>query len=282
LRKVDEHHKEQHQEHQDEFEDKQSSLHEEHRPAEKAQPSSKGSLQEFPTHEPKKSTRLDDHCIETTVTVFAEVWGNEIGLKIDDTELVVEGSLANNQVYLFNMCLSAGVHEAILTDSYGDGWHGGYLRINGVDYGRDFLTGTIATHTFSIIGCIEMIMTVTSTIGANEIGLLIDGTEIVSMGSLANHQVYTYSVCLTVGAHIAALLDSYGDGWHGGYLTINGVDYGKEFLGGASQTHTFIVMEAVAGGAPWPSSLQPSPSPFPDSPSPLPSPSPAPSPSPSP
>jgi hypothetical protein len=77
-------------------------------------------------------------------------------------------------------------------------------------------------------------------------------------------------------------LDSYGDGWHGGYLTINGVDYGKEFLGGASQTHTFIVVEAVAGGAPWPSSLQPSPSPFPDSPSPLPSPSPAPSPSPSP
>jgi hypothetical protein len=62
------------------------------------------------------------------------------------------------------------------------------------------------------------------------------------------------------------------------YLTINGVDYGKEFLGGASQTHTFIVVEAVAGGAPWPSSLQPSPSPFPDSPSPLPSPSPAPSP----
>jgi hypothetical protein len=282
LRKVDEHHKEQHQEHQDEFEDKQSSLHEEHRPAEKAQPSSKGSLQEFPTHEPKKSTRLDDHCIETTVTVFAEVWGNEIGLKIDDTELVVEGSLANNQVYLFNMCLSAGVHEAILTDSYGDGWHGGYLRINGVDYGRDFLTGTIATHTFSIIGCIEMIMTVTSTIGANEIGLLIDGTEIVAMGSLANHQVYTYSVCLTVGAHMAALLDSYGDGWHGGYLTINGVDYGKEFLGGASQTHTFIVVEAVAGGAPWPSSLQPSPSPFPDSPSPLPAPAPAPSPSPSP
>ena len=123
-----------------------------------------------------------------------------------------------------------------------------------------------------------MIMTVTSTIGANEIGLLIDGTEIVAMGSLANHQVYTYSVCLTVGAHIAALLDSYGDGWHGGYLTINGVDYGKEFLGGASQTHTFIVVEAVAGGAP----LKPSPSPFPDSPSPLPSPSPEPSPSPSP
>ena len=77
LRKHDEHHEEQHQEHHDQFEGEQSSLHEEHRPAEKAQPSSKGSLQEIPTHEPKKSTRLDDHCIETTITVFAEIWGNE-------------------------------------------------------------------------------------------------------------------------------------------------------------------------------------------------------------
>ena len=38
-------------------------------------------------------------------------------------------------------CLAAGNHKITCKDSYGDGWHGGYLEINGVKYCEDFTNG---------------------------------------------------------------------------------------------------------------------------------------------
>ena len=229
-------------------------------------------------------------CVSTTMTVTTKSWGPEIGLTIDGTVIIAEGSLYNFQVYTYTVCLSSGSHEANLLDSYGDGWHGGFLTIGGVDYGKEFLTGTMSTHTF-YVGCIDTLMKITTTTWGSEAGLAIDGNELAAQGSLSNYQEYTYTVCLSPGVHEANLLDSYGDGWHHGYLTINGIDYGRDFLTGTSQVHTFNVGGPATGAPavtqPEPSTtplppLEPSPTPEPSTPTPSPSPLPSPSPSPSP
>ena len=75
---------------------------------------------------------------------------------------------------------------------------------------------------------------------AYEISFKIDGVTITS-GTLANYQTYTYSLCLAPGSHTLLLLDSYGDGWNGGYVKINNVNYGTTFTSGASMTFTFNV-----------------------------------------
>ena len=210
-------------------------------------------------------------CVDTLMMITTATWGNEIGLKIDGNEVVAQGSLGNYQIYTFSVCLDPGNHEAKLLDSYGDGWHGGYLTIGGVDYGKEFLTGTMSTHTF-LIGCIDTTLTITTMSWGTEIGLKVDGDDIVLPGALTDNMVSTYTLCLNPGVHEATLVDSYGDGWHHGYLTINGEYYGADFLTGTSMTSTFNVGGAVipttstlppTGALP---PLQPSPSPEPDSP----------------
>ena len=110
-------------------------------------------------------------------------------------------------------------------------------------------------------------MTLTTQTWASEISVKIDGVAITS-GTLGDFQTYTYWRCLTPGSHVLVLMDSVGDGWHGAYVTINGVNYGMSFTAGYSQTHTFHV--------------GPSPPPPPPPPPPLPPPSPSPPPSPPP
>ena len=83
-------------------------------------------------------------------------------------------------------------------------------------------------------------MTLAIQTWANEISVKIDGVAITS-GTLADYQTYTYSRCLTPGSHTLVLIDSAGDGWHGAYVTINGINYGTTFTAGYTQTHTFHV-----------------------------------------
>ena len=57
-----------------------------------------------------------------------------------------------------------------------------------------------------------------------------------------NHQQYSQECCLyggDSGIYIVTCLDSYGDGWHGGYLEVNGKKYCEEFRSGRSYTGTY-------------------------------------------
>ena len=74
-------------------------------------------------------------------------------------------------------------------------------------------------------------MTLATQNWANEISVKIDGVAITS-GTLGNYQTYTYSSCLTPGSHTLVLIDSVGDGWHGAYVTIDGINYGATFTTG--------------------------------------------------
>ena len=49
------------------------------------------------------------------------------------------------------------------------------------------------------------------------------------------------------------MTDSFGDGWHGGYVTVNGVQYGSSFTSGYSFEFEFTVdseleLELILGG----------------------------------
>eukprot|EP00900_Chrysochromulina_parva_P008696 jgi/Chrpa1/17828/Chrysochromulina_OHIO_Genome00025314-RA len=120
-------------------------------------------------------------------------------------------------------------------------------------------------------------LTLTTQTWASGMSFRIDGVLI--SGALSNFETYTYSRCLTPGLHTLILQDFYGDGWRGGFVTINGVNYGTTFLTGYSQTHTFYL--GTAPPPPPPNPSPPPPPPLPPPPSPLPSPPPPLSPSPS-
>ena len=57
------------------------------------------------------------------------------------------GACSNTQEYQDEVttneqcCQTAGDYELVCKDSFGDGWHGGYLEINGQEYCKQFKSG---------------------------------------------------------------------------------------------------------------------------------------------
>ena len=73
------------------------------------------------------------------IKVRTENWGYENSYAI--------GSCVSQQVYGFyddyeeDCCLAPGTYSMDCKCSFGDGWHGGYVEINGVKYCDDFEFG---------------------------------------------------------------------------------------------------------------------------------------------
>ena len=59
---------------------------------------------------------------------------------------------ANHKTYTMNCCLAKGEQTLTCKDSYGDGWHGGYLEIQGKKYCEDFTTGRKKTVKIEVKG----------------------------------------------------------------------------------------------------------------------------------
>ena len=59
---------------------------------------------------------------------------------------------SNNREYTEKCCLYPGEHTLICKDSYGDGWHGGYVEIQGNRYCQEFETGDKHTTAVTIAG----------------------------------------------------------------------------------------------------------------------------------
>ena len=49
-------------------------------------------------------------------------------------------------------CLIPGTYTLHCIDSYSDGWHGGYIQINGTRYCEDFTNGQEKTVEMSVLG----------------------------------------------------------------------------------------------------------------------------------
>lgn len=91
-------------------------------------------------------------------------WGSECSLILDKgtaTAMTVFGpnTLSDHTTRMFGpFCLKPGQHTAELTDSYGDGWHGGFIRViheaSGQtladNLGIDFNGGRTKTYSFEV------------------------------------------------------------------------------------------------------------------------------------
>jgi hypothetical protein len=86
---------------------------------------------------------------------------------------------------------------------------------------------------------------VTSTTYGAENSLKVDGTELIATGSMGNSETKTVTACLAAGSHTIELVDSYGDGWHGGTVEIGSQTFGSDFTSGYSKSYTFS-MSAMA------------------------------------
>jgi hypothetical protein len=56
----------------------------------------------------------------------------------------------NRRVYTKNCCIPSGDHELKCKDSYGDGWNGGYIEIDGIAYCKKFRSGREFTSSVNI------------------------------------------------------------------------------------------------------------------------------------
>ena len=56
-----------------------------------------------------------------------------------------------------------------------------------------------------------------------------------------NYQTHEEECCLPPGEHTLECKDSYGDGWHGGFITINGTNYCENFKSSSQETHKVLI-----------------------------------------
>ena len=58
----------------------------------------------------------------------------------------------NYQEYITQCCLPPGNYTLECKDSYGDGWNGGYIEVDGVKYCESYYSGTVMTSEIMIQG----------------------------------------------------------------------------------------------------------------------------------
>merc|ERR1719326_971357 len=149
--------------------------------------------------------------------------------------------------------LPAGAHLFTCIDTYGDGWHGGKMVIDGVEYCEDFTSGHRQNHCINVGGTKDScnkgtVQPVDMVLHTQEWGSEMSWSldYCTSSGPYEDHSEIIIDNCyLNEGEYILECQDSYGDGWHGGFISINGVDYCADFQTGSSYSETVI----TGGGA---------------------------------
>ena len=84
---------------------------------------------------------ISDVC--TPIKLVTKRWGNEISWTFGACSSSQE--YGNHNIYTEECCQKAGSYPITCKDSYGDGWHGGYLEIEGTKYCKDFKDGLVKT-----------------------------------------------------------------------------------------------------------------------------------------
>jgi hypothetical protein len=196
---------------------------------------------------------IGQDCALSSVTMNTATWGNEVTWTItqDGTTVCSGGPYSNNQANLAECCLFEGVAYTLnCLDSWGDGWHGGNMQIGTENYCSGFTTGTSETHDFTLGAstCVVNDVTMTTESWGNEVTWSIvdsTGATVCSGGPYSNYLANTENCCLNDGAYTINCDDSYGDGWHGGYMTINGQTYCTGFWSGTHEEHDFWIGTAL-------------------------------------
>ena len=90
----------------------------------------------------------EDIC--TDIVIVTKVWGSEISWEFGTCSSTQEYN--SNEIYTEQCCQPAGAYELVCKDSYGDGWHGGYIEIGGSKYCEDFMAGSAESHDVAMPG----------------------------------------------------------------------------------------------------------------------------------
>ena len=86
----------------------------------------------------------------TDIKIVTKKWGNEISWTFGNC---ASGQVyGNRQIYTEECCQEEGNYELACKDSYGDGWNGGFLEIDGEQLCRQFRDGHEETIEFPMSG----------------------------------------------------------------------------------------------------------------------------------
>jgi len=88
--------------------------------------------------EEETTTEAVPKCFDVTITT--KQYGNENSWTLGTCVSDAAGYQAD-QVYSEECCLEAGQYTLTCDDSYKDGWHGGFITIQGKQYCEDFTDG---------------------------------------------------------------------------------------------------------------------------------------------
>ena len=88
------------------------------------------------------NTLIEDVCFDIVLTTTH--WGNENSWVLGTcaSTIVHENDIAHES----ECCLPPGEYTLECRDSYGDGWHGGYITVNGNKYCENFDSSSLETH----------------------------------------------------------------------------------------------------------------------------------------
>ena len=89
------------------------------------------------------------------ITVVTNSYGNENSWTFGACSSTQ--AYGSNDIFTEQCCQPTGDYELVCKCSYGDGWHGGYLEIDGNKYCEQFTSGKekIETATMSVVGNIH-------------------------------------------------------------------------------------------------------------------------------
>jgi hypothetical protein len=83
------------------------------------------------------------------VKVTTVSWGSENSWTLGDCS---GSGFEDNQEYDSVCCLTGGEHTLTCSDTYGDGWHGGFIEVDGVTYCNEFSKGMEETSSVWVYG----------------------------------------------------------------------------------------------------------------------------------
>ena len=92
--------------------------------------------------------------VDVAVELTTKSWGNEVSWSLlsadaDQSCSSPTTGYSSNAVYTQTCSLSPGAYTLTCSDSYGDGWHGGFVKVQGTAYCAD-LTGASKTEAITI------------------------------------------------------------------------------------------------------------------------------------
>lgn len=207
-----------------------------------------------------------EQCQPTTVQLHTSDWSNEITWDIEGTSCESDRIYFPFQTYEKTCCIPVGNYVLNCKDSFGDGWHGAYMVIDGVEYCREFESGILQSNsitidnqapsqppvsipspsrspvtsqpTFSpsnppVVPCRMQTVKLFTLFYAHEIEWEMMGvSDCSSVGhEFDNDSVYEFECCIPDETVTLKCMNSMGDGWHHGYLEIEGNKFCQDPFG---------------------------------------------------